>query len=341
MKKMAMLVTSIASSCCAHVVQAESTLRIYGVVDNGIEYQNAGSGSTVHAVSGGLFATVWGLQGSEDMGEGLHANFQLEQGFSSENGKAMNSSAAFNRLAWVGMSGSWGEFRLGRQKKPEYQLLNGVMDPLAAKSLASPMNNFNSAAVRSNNAIAYFTPKYRGLQGQTMMGLRDETTKPQSGVQFYNVALRYDYGPLKLGLGYEQQDNADDSSRQRIFRVGGSYRVGDASLYLSYQSQRQSDNSENTDIYGASAAYEFSVADELAIMYGYARDKTGNGNNAQQLGAAYLHSLSKRIILYAAAGVMDNHNEAQYNLSGTENSGVPVDPGALARGVIVGMTYKF
>ncbi|MEX3844328.1 MULTISPECIES: porin [Paraburkholderia] len=105
--------------------QAQTSVTLYGVIDNGIEYQNGGSGGVVRTSSGGMFATVYGLIGHEDIGGGVHVNFQLEQGFSAVNGAAQVAGYAFNRLAWVGMSGSFGEFRIGRQKKPQYLFIDG------------------------------------------------------------------------------------------------------------------------------------------------------------------------------------------------------------------------
>ena len=146
------------SACAYQAAHAQSSVTLYGVVDNGIEYQSGGAGHVVRASSGGLFATVYGFVGHEDLGGGLRVNFQLEQGFSAVNGAPQNSADAFNRLAWVGMSGRFGELRVGRQKKPQYQYLDGEIDPLAAKSIASPLNDFDDVSVRASNAITWFTP---------------------------------------------------------------------------------------------------------------------------------------------------------------------------------------
>ncbi|SAK96180.1 gram-negative porin domain protein [Caballeronia pedi] len=320
---------------------AQSLITLYGIVDNGIEYQNGGQGSAVRAVSSGLFATVYGLKGSEDIGGGYHVNFQLEQGFSGVTGAATDSTAAWNRLAWLGMSGPFGELRVGRQKKPEYLFLNGEMDPTAVKSIASPINNFQDVSVRASNAIAYFTPNLNGLIAQAMISLRDQTTQPSNGLRFYNVVARYVNGPWRVSAGYESSANATGTSVQKVWRAAAGYRAGNLRFYLAFQSERQTDHSEKRDIYEASTSWLLNPFNMVSVMYGYAHDRTGQGNDAQQIGLVYEYFLSKATSLYAAAGLIQNHGQAAYTLDGTQYSGIPVAPGAYARGVVIGMTHKF
>ncbi|GLU31975.1 porin [Trinickia caryophylli] len=341
MKKTAAAICGAASACAFHVAHAQSSVTLYGIIDNGIEYRTAASGTVVRAVSGGLFASRYGLKGSEDIGGGLRINFQLEQGFSGVTGAAANSAEAFNRQAWVGISGSFGEARFGLQNTPQYVFMNPELDPVAVQSLGSPMNSFNSLTIRVNNAISYFTPTLYGLSGQFMVAMRDSTTKPANGFQFYNAALRYVNGPLRLAAGYEQAANAAGTSILKIFNAGASVGVGAARLYLAYHNERQTDNSVKRDVYEVSGSYSFTPADQLSLMYGYAHDRLGQGNNAQQIGLTYSYSLSKRTTLYGSAGFLQNRNQARFTLNGTGYTGLAVTPGANTRGVILGMLHRF
>ncbi|WP_284508355.1 porin [Caballeronia sp. NCTM5] len=341
MKKRILLPLALCVSSAFDNAQAQSSLTLYGIVDNGIEFQNGGQGSVGRAVSSGLFATVYGLRGSEDIGGGYRVNFQLEQGFSGVTGAATDPTAAWNRLAWVGMSGPFGELRIGRQKKPEYLFLNGEIDPTAVKSIASPINNFQDVTVRASNAIAYFAPTIYGLSAQAMISLRDQTMKPSNGLHFYNVVARYVNGPVRLSAGYESQGNPTGSSVQKVWRAAAGYRAGNLRMYLAYQSERQTDNSEERDIYEASMSYLLDPFNLLSVMYGYAHDRAGQGKDAQQIGLTYEYFLSKATSLYAAAGLIDNHGQANYTLDGTQYSGISTAPGAYARGIVLGMTHKF
>ncbi|WP_027212637.1 porin [Burkholderia sp. WSM2232] len=341
MKKTLLAATAVVSLSALQGAWAQSSVTLYGVVDNGIEYQDGGENKVVRASSGGLFATVYGMIGHEDIGGGVHVNFQLEQGFSSFTGVAQVAGDAFNRLAWVGMSGGFGEFRVGRQKKPQYLFLDGELDPIAGKSIASSFSDLATVSVRASNALTYFAPRYRGLEAQFMVALRDSTTKPSNGIQLYNAVARYINGPFHLAVGYEQQANAAGTSIQRNLTLASSLRFDATRFHLVYTTERQSDHSLNVALYTASASVLLNPANEVALMYGYLHDRSGKGNNAQQVGVGYMYFLSKRSTLYALAGLVDNRNQATHGLEGTEYSGIPVTPGATARGVIIGLMHKF
>ncbi|MGY6153550.1 porin [Paraburkholderia graminis] len=341
MKRTIMGLSVIASACAFNSAYAQSSVTLYGVIDNGIEYRNSAAGTVLRAVSGGLFASRYGLKGSEDIGGGLHVNFQLEQGFSGVTGAASNSAAAFNRQAWVGLSGAFGETRFGLQNTPQYIFINPELDPVAVMSIGSPMNNFNSLTVRVNNAISYFTPTVYGLSAQFMVAMRDSATKPTNGFQFYNAALRYENGPFRIAAGYEQAANAAGTSTLKLFNAGASVGIGAARFYLAYHTEHQTDNSIKRDVYEASGSYAFSPAAQFSVMYGYAHDRTGQGNNAQQVGLTYAYSLSKRTTLYGSAGFIQNRNQARFTLNGTGYTGLAVAPGADTRGAIIGMVHRF
>lgn len=93
---------------------AQSSVTISGELDAGFASTTSMAGITATNVSSGY----WGSNrlrfvGVEDMGGGMKANFWLEMQPGFNGGTSGNG--LFNRGAWMGMSGSWGEFRLGRQ----------------------------------------------------------------------------------------------------------------------------------------------------------------------------------------------------------------------------------
>lgn len=341
MKKITMLMAGIASGCIWHVAEAQSSVSLYGVIDTGIEYQSTSAGSVARMVPGSLYGNRYGLKGSEDIGGGIHVNFQLEQGFYSTTGAASNAADAFNRQAWVGVSGSAGQVRFGLQNTPQYIFMNPELDPMAVMSLGSPMLSLNSLTIRVNNAISYFTPTIYGLTAQFMVALRDSTTKPSNGAQFYNAAVRYVKGPFRAAVGYEQAGNATGTSVLKVLNAGTSLGIGQARFYLAYHTERQTDNSIKRDVYGVSGSYAFSPSDQLALMYGYARDRTGQGNNAQEIGITYEYFLSKRTTLYGSAGFIQNRNKADFTLNGTSYAGTTVSPGENTRGIMLGMLHTF
>lgn len=361
MKRFSTLASGAVLSCaCVTPAFAQSTVTLYGVLDNGFVYQSSsGSNSAVRAVPGGLFATRYGFKGSEDIGGGLHVNFQLEQAFSGQTGAATNPAEAFNRLAFVGLSGGFGEVRFGLQNSPQYDVLQAAMDPSWVKSIASPMNNFNGLIIRANNGISYYTPTYYGLNAKFMVALRDSSNGSGNGIGFYNVVLQYINGPLNVAAGYERGDepsvgaggsytltggaSAGPGAVMNVFNVGASYAIGANRIWLAFHTENLTHTPKylQHDVYQISDSYQLSPFALLSLMYGYARDRTGAGDNAQQLGLLFEYSLSKSTELYTAAGFIQNRNKAAYTLSGTAYSGLALTPGTNTRGIGVGLVHKF
>lgn len=68
---------------------AQSNVTLYGVIDEGINYtNNVGGEHLTEMASGFAQGSRWGLRGTEDLGGGIKALFQLENGFNASTGRA-------------------------------------------------------------------------------------------------------------------------------------------------------------------------------------------------------------------------------------------------------------
>ena len=142
--------------------------------------------------SGGNQTSKLIFRGNEDLGAGLRAGFWLEAGLSNDTGAAGSSSTTtglFNRRSTVGLSGAFGEVRLGRGYKPTFWN-NTVFDPFGTNGVGTnilqnvvgaatgvgPLG-FESDNVRQSNTIGYFLPSnLGGLYGQFQYGFNEKTT---------------------------------------------------------------------------------------------------------------------------------------------------------------------
>src|ERR1700748_3251322 len=103
MKKSLIVVAAAASF--ASVAHAQSSVTLYGLLDAGLTYtSNVDHNSKWAAGSGGINQSMFGLRGSEDLGNGLKAIFTLESGFGINNGRFGNNGGMFKRQAFVGPS---------------------------------------------------------------------------------------------------------------------------------------------------------------------------------------------------------------------------------------------
>ncbi|WP_233873909.1 porin [Paraburkholderia adhaesiva] len=89
----------------ASAAHAQSSVTLYGIISEGISYiSNSNGHSTFRMESGVTSSSRWGFKGVEDLGGGLKAVFQLENGFDINSGAAAQRGALFGRRAFVGLS---------------------------------------------------------------------------------------------------------------------------------------------------------------------------------------------------------------------------------------------
>jgi GBP family porin len=112
MKKTLLALAAIAASSAAF---AQSSVTLYGVVDASLESVK-GDDTVTRVSSDNLASSRLGFKGTEDLGNGLKANFVLESNMKMDTGaNGGGSTRFFDRAAWVGVAGGFGELRLGRQ----------------------------------------------------------------------------------------------------------------------------------------------------------------------------------------------------------------------------------
>ena len=113
---------------------AQSSVTLYGIVDEAVRYQTnaaAGGHDLVSMTSGPETHSRWGLKGSEDLGDDWSAIFHLENGFEAFDGQLHVPNTLFSRQAYVGLSNKrWGSLTFGLQYAPAYDTLGDLFDPL-------------------------------------------------------------------------------------------------------------------------------------------------------------------------------------------------------------------
>ena len=107
-------------SLLAGPVLSQTSVTLYGLLDAGITYtsnvvKDGGHGSDTTLMTGVAQGSRWGLRGTEDLGGGNQAIFQLESGFQLGNGTLSAGGRGFGYGSWVGLQGSWGTLTMGRQ----------------------------------------------------------------------------------------------------------------------------------------------------------------------------------------------------------------------------------
>ncbi len=152
----------------------------------------------------------FGVRGSEKLGGGLRAIFQLETAFSVDS----NNSAFAARDSFVGLShAQWGTIKLGRMDTP----FKGYADDVSFLGVSS--GNFTSTSdvnrnlgfggsnvgrfhERAQNVVDYETPKWGGFQGEVQYSTA-ETDTALRHPHFWSGGVKWEGGPFEISLGHE------------------------------------------------------------------------------------------------------------------------------------------
>ncbi len=139
-----------------------------------MHHANPANDNLYHLAAGNIQGSRWGLKGTEDLGGGLKAIFQLENGFDPNNGRLGQGGRLFGRQAYVGLThDAYGTVTLGRQYDPLVDMVQPLTaDNFFGSTFATPGdidNNDNSS--RTSNAIKYVSPVFSGFQVEGMYAL--------------------------------------------------------------------------------------------------------------------------------------------------------------------------
>ncbi|MDQ0140506.1 porin [Cupriavidus necator] len=352
----------MAMGACA---QAQGSVALYGLLSTGVAYvSDAGGHPLFMADSGNLQSPRWGLRGSEDLGQGMRAIFQLESGFSLKNGAAGQNSRLFGRQAYVGLSSSAGTLTLGRQYDAVPQFLGRIETAGNAVSVGDIDNAFNSFRVQ--NAIRYLTPDFGGLKAMAMYGTSDKAGDIANN-RAYSFGLDYERDGLKLALAHTtldnpaSQDNAAgavvgdygtmfkrslDSGagvrRQRVTAAGGMYTFGKAQVGLLATDTRLS-YADTSDLrinnYHLNFNYQVVHNTYLGAAYLYATGKYSGGQAPkwQQFTLFVDQFLSKRTDIF----LIGRYQRAMGDAPTAAIFGYPAAAGRDQIVVTTGMRHRF
>ncbi|MBR8257559.1 porin [Burkholderia ambifaria] len=377
MKKITTSIIAAGIAMLANQAHAQSTVTLYGIIDTGLMYvHNSGGKSTQIAMtSGNESGSRFGLKGAEDLGGGLKAVFQIENGFNSTNGKLGQGGRMFGRQAYVGLAGNgWGTVTLGRQYDPLVDFVQPIQgDNWLGGFFTSPGDIDNADnSIRINNSVKWASPNWSGLQLSAMYSFGGVAGSVGSG-HTYSGAATYTNGPVSLAAGYQHIDNGNAvlSSRQttsadslfnssvnnayatarsiNITRAGGYYVLGPVTLggYYSFSQYNPDANSTfaKAEKYHNAEAYAvWQVTPVLQTQVGYDYLKSSGDSSAKQhqFTIAADYALSKRtdvygVVGYAHATGQNGTGRAQAVIGSTD-----IDSGANKQAlVLVGMRHRF
>lgn len=328
---------------------AQSSVTLYGIADAGIGWSDgdASGGKGTMVVESGYQATSRiGIRGTEDLGGGLKAVFNLESGIKLDTGES-DATGFWQRRAVVGLAGRFGEVVVGRDYTPGYKSagLTDVMSYGLYGNWASFHTGANGITIRASNGVHY-AGKFGGLTLRAAWA-EGEVAQPGSSGDIYGVAADWKSGPLVM-QGYYQEINNAAGDAVKQAGIGAGYRFDGLRLTVSWGladnpgSIRSATNIRKTQGLGLGAGIRVGAGEVLAQLIRLDRSMVAGGDaKATVFGIAYVHPLSKRTNLYANIGMTKNNRNAAFALrasgTGIAAGGLGSDP----RGIALGVKHTF
>lgn len=317
MQKRLVAVTALALVSGAAL--AQSTVTVYGNIDLGLLTQsNVKVNEGTELYNGGISPSIWGFRGSEDLGGGLKANFNLESHFSADTGAGVGGM--FRRQANVGLSStSMGTVTLGVQYSPAV-LAFAATDPRGLRENFSGLYSwaYNSGALNAANStnsdvgvFLHNAISYSNAMGPVNLAIgysvaENSATGPTGGAV---LALGVTYsGPLTLSAAYQKADFANTSNElSSMYSLGIAYTMGALTGKINYLKAHEKDpttGADSTDVGILGLGLDWKLAANNTVMLAvYSGDdsKTLASSKTTTFVLSDEYALSKRTTLYAQA----------------------------------------
>lgn len=313
-----LIAAALAGAFIAPVAMAE--VQIYGTLDVSVESVSAnGAVNSANDIKSRTRVTSntskIGFKGSEDLGSGLKAIWQVEQGVQMD-GSGTDTFATRN--SFVGLQGDFGKVLAGRHDSA-YKALAAKVNPVpdgVADVCGSANPLFCRGSSRMVNSVHYFSPEYSGFSAGVSYGT-DEARVADQNKDIYSLAVQYKANGLHATVGYEKRNDAVAKGYDTDFwQVGATYTFGDTTVGAGFERQKDqvvggSDKTQNSWTVGATHKIG---AIGLGLAYAKLNESNSNakdGADQWTLGANY--ALSKATSTYAYFTRINNDDAATRN----------------------------
>jgi predicted porin len=347
---------------------AQSSVTLYGRLDNGIEYQSgtrnatdtASAGSRFRVESGDWGTSMWGMKGVEDIGGGNKVLFNLEDGLNTVNGQSGGAAGtAFSRFADVGIANdNYGTLLLGKQQWIANQVWD--FDPLGQSNWSSASLVGGRNWPGSQNDVSYQTPTWGGFNAYGVYSLSDSTdfngntTVGAQNGRRDGLSLTYTSTVFQVRTIYDEIRSStggftDVYASSREYFAGLNVFLGPFKVQVAYQGSHAPEalgdaaapSTTNLEWGGVTYTVNPAIAVTGAVYHVNAND---GGGAATMYTLAATYNLSKRTLFALEAATVRNNSAGAFGLNANEpNSPTSDGPvqGHSQSGVFLDLQHAF
>ncbi len=303
------------------------------------------SDDTTGVMGGAARATHIRFSGNEDLGNGLKAIWQIES--------QVDNFGVGSRNTWVGLAGSWGNFKMGRLDTP-YKQSTGSLDVMGntvgdynniIAQTSTAGNNFDE---RPTDTVSYWTPNFNGFSGGIMRASMDQEEANGTSaddLEVWSMMAKYQNGPFFASLAWEDQSggafNSTTVDESDAWKLGLGYKFGNSRVGFIYEDidHDAANSMREREAWYINFGHKFG-ANRVAVAYGDMDDSDANGVNdgVDFWALGVYHSFSKRTEVYAIYADKDNDRNATV---GTWSKEGAIQAGGDASALSLGIIHKF
>jgi predicted porin len=226
-----LIALAVAGAFAAPAFAATSNVDIYGKMHFSVSFYND-QVDTAEDMQFSSNASRIGFKGSEDLGGGLSAIWQVESTVNLDEGGGWGSG----RNTFVGLKGNWGTVLGGKHDTP-LKLVGRSID-LFGDTVADSRNVMGGGSdTRSDNTVAYLSPDFTGFSFAAAY-VNDLGTASSIGDtedrSAWNLSAQYKNGPFMIAGAYGDGDAHEVLGLGEHWRVAASFDMGDFRIVGQY-----------------------------------------------------------------------------------------------------------
>ncbi len=299
-------------------------VKVSGILDAGV--QNS-TGNGTYIASGLLAPNFINFAGSEDLGNGMKAEFFLQTRLELVDGA--KTTDLWNQ-SYIGLVTEAGTLQVGRNVD---SFSNAVLasDVTVGGNMGSYVDSvlfLGSSAVFANNQIKYISPNVGGLNVMAS-GYMMEDSDQKTAKNDYSLAGIYSNGAISASAAYANRKYT--GNEVKAWHVSAGYDFGFAKVNLVYQ-----DTNGNGSVTGVNAAVPVASIAGLTATIGYYNNNNTASSDGSTTSVGAKYALSKRSTLFA------NYQNATDSY--TLNKGLSQTTGITAgagNAVTLGVSHSF
>lgn len=348
---------------------AATNVQVYGVADMYVAVNNDSGTISSGVQSGGANASLIGLQGTENLTDGLSAIFRLEAGVLMDDGTSAppggGNGYLFQRESWVGLeSTTWGRLTMGRQYTPHFMTF--ILTDPGYMSMGSAIGSFcwpgtdsllggayapmdNS---RRDNSILYTSPTVDGFTFEAFgaFGETKNAAGEASGTigNAYNLALQYRGGPLfvRTSVYTEQLSKAPEMRAEDTYwATGATWDLVVTKPSILFVKKFSRDTVESPDVWSLQLGATTPMGHgTLLTSVAVLKNQSADDADALAWGVRYDYPLSQRTKVYVGLAGVQNESASSKVVVPGAGSSAPFSISAAGNDqqqLFVGVSHRF